>query len=66
MSKNPTNQWKSMKIANTNKEVLYIFWTTWGIWMKFPGKMYNDKSHKKQDLTLSLKNMLFEKPQGVV
>ena len=28
-----------MKIANIDKEILRNFWTTWGISMKFSGKM---------------------------
>ena len=28
-----------MKIANIDREVLHNFWTTWGISMKFSGKM---------------------------
>ena len=40
MSKNPENHWKSMKIANIDREILPNFWTTWGISMKFSGKMW--------------------------
>ena len=35
MSKNPENWWKSMKIANTDREILLDFWTTSRISMKF-------------------------------
>ena len=28
-----------MKIANIDREILHIFWTTWGISVKFSGKM---------------------------
>ena len=28
-----------MKLANIDKEILYNFWTTWGISMRFSGKM---------------------------
>ena len=40
MSKNQKNWWISMKIANFDREILYIFWTTWGISMKLSGKMW--------------------------
>ena len=30
---------KLMKIVNIEEENLHIFWTRWGISMKFPGKM---------------------------
>ena len=30
---------KLMKIANIDREILHIFWTTWGNSMKFSGKM---------------------------
>ena len=39
MSKNPKSLWKSMKIANIDKESLDISWTTGGISMKFSGNM---------------------------
>ena len=28
-----------MKIANIDRQILHIFWTTWGILTKFSGKM---------------------------
>ena len=28
MSQNLKNRWKSMKIANSDREILHIFWTT--------------------------------------
>ena len=31
---------KSMKIANIGEENLHIFWTRWGIFMIFSGKMW--------------------------
>ena len=31
---------KLMKIVNIDGENLYIFWTAWGISMKFSGKMW--------------------------
>ena len=37
MSKNRS---KSIKIANNDKEIFHIFWTTWGISVKFSGKMW--------------------------
>ena len=67
MSKNPKNQWKSMKIANIDREILHIFWTTWGISMKFSGKMWLMiilKVTKNQGFTLPLEDIFFEKPQG--
>ena len=56
-----------MEIANIDREFLHIFWTTWGISMKFLGKMCFKiilKFIKKQDFTLSLENNFFEKPQA--
>ena len=35
-----------MKIANIDREILHIFWTTWGTSMKIWGKMWL-KSHEK-------------------
>ena len=29
-----------MKLANIDREIFHIFWTTWGISMKFLGKMW--------------------------
>ena len=29
-----------MKIANIEREILHIFWTTWGISLKISGKMW--------------------------
>ena len=56
-----------MKIANIDREILHIFLTTWGISMKFSGKMgiimINLKVTKNQCFTLSLQDTLFEKPQ---
>ena len=41
-----------MKIANIEREVLHIFWTTWGISIKLSGKMWHDniKNHKKKQV----------------
>ena len=67
MSKNPKNWWRLMKIANIDREILHIFWTTWGISMKFSGKMCLMiilKVTKNQGFTLSLEDTFFEKPQG--
>ena len=60
---------KSMKIANIDREVLHNFWTTWGISMKFSGKMWltiilKVTHTKKEGFTLSLEDPFFEKPQG--
>ena len=68
MSKNPKNWWKSMKIANIDREILHNFWTTWAISMKFSGKMCLViilKVTKNQGFTLCLEDIIFEKPQGV-
>ena len=57
--KNQKNWWKSIKIANIDGEILYIFWTTKGISMKFSGKMWIVimlKVTKKQVFTLCLSN----------
>ena len=56
-----------MKIANIDREILHIFWTTWGMSMTFLGKMSLMtvlKVNKNQGLTLSLEDKFFEKPQG--
>ena len=61
---NDKNFKKSMKIANVDREILGIFWTTWGIPMKFSGKMWLMiilKVIKNQDFTLSLEDTFFEK-----
>ena len=67
-------QWKNvkkskqlMKLANIDKENLYIFQTTWGSSMKFSGKMCLViilKVTKKQGFTPSLENTVLKKPQG--
>ena len=57
---------KLMKIANIDREILHNFWTTWGISMKFSGKMRLMiilKVTKSQGFTLSLEDTFFEKPQ---
>ena len=54
-----------MEIANIDKEILHDFWTTWGISMKFSGKMWlliKLKVTKNQGPTLSLQDTFFEKP----
>ena len=35
MPKNPKIWWKSIKIANIDRQMFQNFWTTWGIYMKF-------------------------------
>ena len=40
MSRNPKKCWKLLKIGNTEREILHVFWTNWGISMKFSGKMW--------------------------
>ena len=58
-----------MKIANIDKEILHIFWTSWVISMKFSGKMWPmiilKVTKKTQVFTLCLEDTIFEKPQGV-
>ena len=54
-------------IANIDREILYNFWATWRILMKFSGKMWLMiilKVKKEQGFTLSLEDTFFEKPQG--
>ena len=56
-----------MKIANIDREILHIFWTTWGNSMKFSGKMcfkIISKVTKNQGSTLSTEDTFFKKPQG--
>ena len=67
MSKNLRNWWKSMIIANIDREILHNFWTTSGISMKFSRKMFLMiilKVTKNQGFVLSLEDTFFEKPQG--
>ena len=66
MSKNPKNRWKLIKLANIDRESLHIFWTIWGISMKFSGKMWLIiilKITKNQGFTLSLEDAFFIKSQ---
>ena len=54
-------------LANIDGEILHIFWTTWGILMKFPGKMWLTlilNVTQKTGFTLSLEYTFLEKPQG--
>ena len=56
-----------MKIANVDREILHNFSTTWGISIKFSGKMCLMiilKVTKNQGITLCLEDTIFEKPQG--
>ena len=51
-----------------DREILHIFGTTWEILMKFSGKLWLviiSKVPKEQGFTLSLKDTVFEKTQGV-
>ena len=76
MPRNPKTRYKTMKIANIDRENIYIFWTTSGIWMKFSGKMWLMiilKLKKKQVLYVSSKERgtlfrryIFEKPQSQI
>ena len=55
-----------MKIAFIAREILHVFWTSWGISMKFSGKMWLMiilKVTKNKGITLSLEDTFFEKPQ---
>ena len=62
MSKNLKNREKLMKIANIGREILHIFWTTWGNSMKVSGKMCFKiiLSHKKP----GLHPLFFRNPPG--
>ena len=59
-----------MKIVNTDGENFHIFWTGWGISMKFSGKMWLYRrdiiilKDKKTGLHLLSKRYVFEKPEG--
>ena len=56
-----------MKIANIDREIVHIFWTTRGISMTFLGKMWLIiilKITKKQGFTISLEDTYFGKTQG--
>ena len=51
-------------MANTDRKLLHIFWTTWGNSIKFLGKMWLMiilKVTKSQGFTLSLENIAFGK-----
>ena len=66
--KNLKNRWKLMKIADIDREILHIFWTTWGISMKFPGNMWLMiilKVTKNHSFTLSLENKFFNKFENI-
>ena len=57
----------NMKIVNIAGENLHIFWTTWGISMKFSGKikfMIILKFTRNQGFNLSLENTFLEKSHG--
>ena len=56
-----------LKLANTDRGIFHIFWTTPGISIKFSGKMWLMiilKVQKNKDFNLSLKDKFFEQPQG--
>ena len=66
MSKTPKIRWKSIKIVNIEREIVHIFWTTWGISMEFSGKVWLMiilKLTKNQCFILSLEDTFFEKQQ---
>ena len=62
MLKNSKNRWKltKIKIAHIDRESLHIFYTTWGISMKFLGKMWLMIILKatKNSFTISSENKL--------
>ena len=66
--KNPENQWKSMKIANINREILHNFSTTWGVSIKFSWKMWLMIILKitKNRVSPSLRRYIFCKTTGWV
>ena len=67
MSKNPENWWKSIKIANIDREILDNFWTAWGISITYSEKMWLMiilTVTKNQGFIPSLQDKFFEKPQG--
>ena len=56
-----------MEIVKIFREILRIFWTTWGMSTKFAGKVWLMviwKVTKNQGFTLSLEDVFFEKPLG--
>ena len=58
---------KLMKLVNIKRKNLEIFSTSWGIPMKFSGKMWLViilKFSKKQGLTLSLEDTFFGETTG--
>ena len=62
MLKDPKNRWKLI-----GGESLHVFWTNWGISMKFSRKMWLtmiSKVTKKKGFTITLDNKFLEKPQG--
>ena len=64
---NVKNSEKSTKIVNIEGEILHMFWTTWGMSMRFSGKMRLMiilKVTKKHGFSLSLENTFWEKPRG--
>ena len=57
-----------MKIANIEREILHIFWTTWGISMKISGNMWIMiifKVTNSQGFILPFADTFFEKPRGL-
>ena len=67
MSKNPKNREKLMKIANIDKKILHIFWTTLRNSMKFSGRMCFKiilKVPKKQGVHPLFRKYNFRKTTG--
>ena len=68
MTKNLENWWKSMKIANIDREILHNFWTTWRISIKFSEKRWYDiwcfKSHKKSGFHSLFRKYIFGRTTG--
>ena len=56
-----------MKIANIDREILHMFWATWGILMKFSEKDVTcdkTKSHKKPGFQPLFRRCIFRKTRG--
>ena len=67
MSKNLKNGWKTMKIANIDREIIHIFWMTLGISMKLSGKlclMIILKVTKKPGFYPPFRRYIFRKTTG--
>ena len=66
LSENVKKSEKLIKIVNIKEENIHIFWTNWGISLKFSGKilpMVILKTKNNEGFTLSLKITYLEKSQ---